>query len=703
MSCVVSEQTVTPSGPLCDFLRRREGPIVAEWTRRMRSLSPARDLSDAAIIDHLPRILLRIADLVESVHTGVPSSLEKFPKEHAVDRLARGFDLDQIVTEYGLLRRCILDLWEVEMGPVIDLSELRMLDAAFDESLRQSAVKYAQAREKLLRALDRVSEAALGPGDVDAFLGDLLSATLEGTESVHTAVVLLLDGDMLRVRAAHGLEEALTPAFAMKIGESFEGLVATAGQPIFIRNAATDPRVQSEILRSRGVRALYGVPMVRAGTLVGVAHIGSLSAYEFSEEDKLLFRTMVSRATSVLVKAQLAADLTRAEAAQRFLSHVSQQFSESLEYEATLTKIGQLTVPAIADWCVVELPEGDDAPHRLLCHRDPEKEKLADALEPNTPPGVDNVLHTGRAECHAQISDEPPTKLLRELGLQSYLIVPIILHARSIGAIALVLGESGRHYSPSDLPVAEELARRAATAIDNAHLYREAQGAVRLRDRVLAMVSHDLRNQLHVMSTNTALLVRQSHTPADGTELRKTIERLQRTAITMQHLLGDLLDTASIQMGRLAIDRKRQPLEPILEESCDAHEHLARQNGVRLECELAIDGVDVLCDRQRILQVLANLIGNAIKFSAEGHVILVRAEAHDRDIVVAVVDTGPGIPQDEFPSIFEPYFTVPRGGKSGTGLGLFVSRAIIERHGGRIWLESEPGVGTTFFFSLPRT
>src|SRR5437868_7536168 len=208
-----NEMTSAPAGlepprsRLCEFLRDRDAEIIADWTQRMRAMSPARDLSDSAIVDHLPRILTLIADFVESVHGGQPVSFGTLPKAHAVDRLARGFDLGDIVTEYGLLRRAVLDLWEARIGPTIDLGELRNFDTALDELLRQATVRYAEARDKLLKAVDRISESALGTGDLDTFLQALLHATLESAESVDTAVMLLREGDILRVRAATGLEE----------------------------------------------------------------------------------------------------------------------------------------------------------------------------------------------------------------------------------------------------------------------------------------------------------------------------------------------------------------------------------------------------------------------------------------------------------------------------------------------------------------
>ena len=706
-----------PPWRLCDFLRNRQDEIITDWTRHMRAISPARELSDSAIVDHLPRILAVTADFVEAEPTGKALSLGTLPKEHAVDRLARGFDLDHIVTEYGLLRRAIVDLWASRIGPTIDLGELRKLDIAFDELLRQAAVRYADAREKLLKAIDRISEAALGPGDLDRFLTDLLGATLESTESVDTAVVLLREGDTLRVRAAVGLEEGLDETFPMTTEGGIAGHVAAARQPVLVRDAATDPRIKSRAIREKRVRAVYGVPLMYEGKVIGVAHIGSLVATEFSEEDKLLFRTMASRATSVVVKAQLLADLRRTESAQRFLSEASKQFAQSLDYESTLKKITHLAVPAIADWCVVDLV-GSGAVHRVsVAHADPEKEKLVLELEerhpmdPNARAGIANVLRTGRSERLSEIADAELTalardaeqlRILRELGSKAYIVVPIVWRDQVLGTILLVTAESNRRYSEDDLRIAEDLAGRAATAIENARLYAEAQEAVRMRERVLAIVSHDLRNQLGVIAMGANLLGRRAAALKDATDINKPVDTIQRTANSMQHLLGDLLDMASIQAGQLSMEPAALAIESLLLECFESHQPLAAAKDVRFRSDIGVGDVRVLCDRRRVLQVLGNLLGNAIKFSKAGDSVLLRAEIRDRNVLIAVRDTGPGIPRESLQSIFEPYRTIEHQSHSGTGLGLYITRGIVERHGGRVWVESEVGTGSTFFFTLPR-
>jgi hypothetical protein len=228
---------------LCDFIRANLDTVIAEWTTRVRSLSPAKELSRPVLVDHLPQILARIADMIETVHTGGQASLADSPKQHALDRLAVGFDLEAVVSEYSLLRQCILMLWERDVGATITVSELRRLEAALDQSITESVVNFARGRQRMLKALDRISEAALGTAKLELFLHELLHATLETTEAVDTAAVMLREGDILRMRAAVGIEEEVDRGFTLKMGEGVAGKIAAEAQPLVLRHAAADPRV----------------------------------------------------------------------------------------------------------------------------------------------------------------------------------------------------------------------------------------------------------------------------------------------------------------------------------------------------------------------------------------------------------------------------------------------------------------------------
>ena len=181
----------------------------------------------------------------------------------------------------------------------------------------------------------------------------------------------------------------------------------------------------------------------------------------------------------------------------------------------------------------------------------------------------------------------------------------------------------------------------------------------------------------------------------DGVAARRHLEVIHRAGSRMENLSDDLLDTASIQAGRLLLELRREPADEVVGEALDLEQQRAEEKGIVLERVCDLRGVDVVCDRDRIVQVFGNLIGNALKFCRAGDTIVVMAE-RDRDYVVfSVADTGPGIHPDVLPHVFDRYWSGDRA-KRGSGLGLYISRGIVEGHGGRIWVESRPGSGARF-------
>ena len=223
-----------------------------------------------------------------------------------------------------------------------------------------------------------------------------------------------------------------------------------------------------------------------------------------------------------------------------------------------------------------------------------------------------------------------------------------------------------------------------------------------IRDRLLAVVSHDLRNQLGVVHMGTELLSRKAEVIPEAKELRKPIDTVRRTADSMQRLVEDLVDMASLQAGRLSIECRPLVIEDVLEEAFHSHELIADAKGVRLSRHLALGGARVLGDRERLLQVLSNLLGNAIKFTDASGSVTLRARARDDEIDISVEDAGPGIPAEDLDRIFDPYHSIERSGQRGTGLGLYIGRGIVQRLGGRLTVRSTPGKGSTFIVTLPR-
>jgi signal transduction histidine kinase len=247
--------------------------------------------------------------------------------------------------------------------------------------------------------------------------------------------------------------------------------------------------------------------------------------------------------------------------------------------------------------------------------------------------------------------------------------------------------------------VAEEVARQAALAIDNARLYQAATYAIRERDDVLGMVAHDLRNPLGAILMNVQLLRRREVEAAAGSA--RPVDAIERAASRMNRLIADLMDIARVEAGRFAIEPGRIPTERLVAEALDAHRLQAASTSCTLHAELAPDLPDLWADRERLLQIFENLIGNALKFVDPGGEVSIGATPRNGELVLWVRDTGRGMSADELSHLFDRFWQARKSDRRGAGLGLPIVKALVEAHGGRIWVESTPGRGTTVFFTLP--
>lgn len=309
------EKTGAGEQPLRELLRSRAQEILDRWERAIRARGLSHHLSDPALRDHLPQLLERISGLVRTDDESATTTLSDLTAAHALARLDEGFELAGVIAELALLRQVILELWEQET-PTVPVSEVQRLNAALDAATSASITHYSAARERTLRALNRISAAALGTGDLDTFLPRLLDAFREASPVVDAVVILLRDEDHLRVRAAVGMEGA-KEAFELKVGQSFAGKIASERTPRTLRvDEAPERFVEQKALKQNRIRILYGVPLLHQGEVLGVAHMGSRTAWDFAPADEQLFRAMAQRATSLLVQAML---LTRERKAKRRL------------------------------------------------------------------------------------------------------------------------------------------------------------------------------------------------------------------------------------------------------------------------------------------------------------------------------------------------------------------------------------------------
>lgn len=356
---------------------------------------------------------------------------------------------------------------------------------------------------------------------------------------------------------------------------------------------------------------------------------------------------------------------------QRFLAEATRRLGESLEPEMTFRTLAELAVPQLGDCGLVDVVESSSL----------RRAASTCATAPPVDATVRQAIATGAP--------------VQRGGVLS---VPLRARDQVLAVFTCAFTSTEREHTAAEHELAVELARRAAYATDNATLFREAQDAIRAREEVLAVVSHDLRNPLTAVHMASALLIGR---PTADAAVRRHAETINRSANRMAHLINDLLDFASIQAGRLSIEKATHDADALATEAVDAHEPAATAKGLTMERFYAVRDLHLWCDRERVLQVFGNLLGNAIKFCSPGDVITVRCERDGGSAHFSIADTGPGIPAENLPHIFQPYWSAKEHAKKGTGLGLYISKGIIAAHGGRLWVDSEPGAGTTFHITIP--
>jgi signal transduction histidine kinase len=642
--------------PLSAFLRRQRDDIVAEWARAVCALPVARDLVRPRLIDHVPFLLDCIADDIDAMACGrAPTSEPDAADRHALERLGAGYDLNELVAEYSILRDTILVL--IEQWQVVREPGIRLLHAAIDRGIGASVARYVQSRGRTLEALDRLSSFSLAARSLEELLQGLLQVFLEAAPSAETASILLCEGDELVLRAAVGLEQDIQQSFRLAIGEGFAGTIAARRAPLSLRDAANDPLVRSPVLKAVGIRALFGAPLLEDGRLVGVAHMGSAKVDEFTGEDRRVFLALARRAAAAIeqhaLRDALDAERRRYSALVENLDHavVWQADASSLRFEYVSSRAEHVTgFPSdawLADPNFFErhVPE-EDWP-RLSALFDHCASAFADGL----------VDHRFR----------------RRDGRE--LLVQTGVHCTKVSGRPMLQG----------------------VMVDVSAL----RDALHAREEVLSVVSHDLRNPLSVITLNAGLIVGALQAEQRFVRQRRSAEVILRTVTRMARMIDDLLDMASIESGRITVHRSTEDSRDLIDEAIANFASAAADNGVALSADLDTELAPVLCDRDRVMQVFSNVLGNAVKVTRAGGAITVRAAAQDGFVRFSVQDTGPGIRKEDLGAIFERYYRGATGKYRGLGLGLAIAKGIVAAHGGEIWAESEFGAGSTFHFTLP--
>ncbi|MDY7227596.1 ATP-binding protein [Hyalangium rubrum] len=518
--------------------------------------------------------------------------------------------------------------------------------------------------------------------------------------------------DMLRLGYVAECNDAMARMYGL---EGASALVGARLEQLLVRE---DPR-NIEYMRSfirNGYRIENSVshemdhngnPKIIVNNLIGMVREGALIAAWGIQRD---------------ITQQRQAEEARARAAAnaRFLAEASAVMASSLDYEATLRNLARLAVPALADWCVIDLQQPDGAFRRVEVTTATEEDAaLAQRMKDFGLMPDGNVQHPptqalleGKAllienftaeSIRARTHSAEHAEVLLATQVRSLICVPLEVRGRVLGVLSFLTSRSGRRYTAEDLTYMEELARRAALSVENARLYREAQEAIRLRDEFLSIASHELKTPLTPLSLKLQMLSREVRKQPDS-PLRRSVEDYvaigTRQVKKLSELVSDLLDVTRISGGKLRLEFEDVDLTTIVREVVGRYEPEAARLGTSLSLEA--QGVVVgHWDRLRLEQVVTNLIDNALKYGA-GKPVDVRLRVSEGKACLLVRDEGIGIAPEYLPRIFGRFErAVSERHYGGLGLGLYITRTIIEAMGGHIQVESQPGQGSTFTVELP--
>src|SRR5437867_2937449 len=362
----------------------------------------------------------------------------------------------------------------------------------------------------------------------------------------------------------------------------------------------------------------------------------------------------------------------RAQENDRFLAEAGARLAGTLDYEEMLQAVADCAVPALADASFVDVADGSQLMRRAalstVAGDGAVRSALTelgrdDALTWESPSPVLDVMRRARPELVEQVDDEwlegheessESIGLWRTASVRSMLVVPLTVAGRTLGALSLLAVDGKRQFGSDIRPLADRYAALAALALENARLYREAQRATEGRDQVLGVVSHDLRNPISAIAMCASAL--QDSSPATTEKRDSLLLTITQSTEWMNRLIQDLLDVTSIEAGRLSLERDRELVPTLVAAALRMFEIEASRRQIQLVSEVPADLPPVMADGSRIVQVLGNLLRNALKFTPDGGRITVRAEARGQEMVVSVSDTGPGIPLEDQPRVFDRYW-----------------------------------------------
>lgn len=401
----------------------------------------------------------------------------------------------------------------------------------------------------------------------------------------------------------------------------------------------------------------------------------------------------------------------------KFLADASKILGSSLDYRVTLNNIARLAVTYIADFCIIDLFEEDGKLHRVAARHanpDPEQEKMAKEIllypaDPRNKQGIYDAARTGKpvyirhfTQNWLNKASQMPgeRKLANKLGLKSLMFVPLKSRNKVIGVLSLFSSAKNFLYSETDVILAQELANRAGTAVDNARLFLQSQEALKLRDLFISMAAHELRTPLTTISGYIQLL--HSRFKGANTKEARWVDDLAYESSRLTKLVNELLEVNRIKTGQFEFSWTECSLKEVVMRAISDFRFTYPRHQIILQDRI-VDGKDmVIGDFNKLLQLIINLLDNAAKFSFPESKIVIRLRSKVHHLYLSIKDQGRGISKKDLPEIFEKF---QKGGdhtEEGIGLGLFLAKIITKAHRGKIKIYSKENMGTTVDIILPK-
>jgi PAS domain S-box-containing protein len=523
-------------------------------------------------------------------------------------------------------------------------------------------------------------------------------AKFSGILGIAADAIISVDQTRHIVHFNHGAEEIFRYKADEAIGRHLNVLIPAryrAGHDAHMENFARTPTTARRMGERREIFGLRSD---------GTEFPAEASISKLVLPDGILFTVVLRDIT----------DRKRAEEDERFLAATSTDLAQSLDFDAAIQIVADLPVPRLADACIIDLVVAGDALRRVISTR--QRPELTPSLRAiakhpitwDSPSPIIDAIRRKRRELVPVIDEdwlegnEDPAMipLWQSLGAHSLLTLPLVAGDEAFGALTLIAVDPSREFSAEARTLADKFAATATTTLENARLYGVAQRATRARDEVLSVVSHDLRNPISAIAMCARVL--QENPPNDPAERHQLLGTIRESTEWVNRLIQDLLDVANIERGRLSLELRSQDPAQIALQARHMFEVEATQHGITLDVDVPTNLPLVTADGARIVQVLGNLLRNAIKFTPNGGRIVVAVKPGESGVVFSVHDSGAGIPVANQGRVFDRYWQSSDGSRvRGTGLGLSIAKGIVEAHGGGIWLHSSPGQGSTFSFSVP--